>query len=378
MTTEQIAEVRVDLRGRLSHWCETLATVLLFGFALAAPHSIAGSQGGFLAAAVFWLAGRILDGRLGLRRTALDWPLLGLFIWATLSACFSYEPYVSLRGLRGLAFFSTFYLITTRACEGLLARRLAIVLILSCLVNVTYTIYQKAVGQGLHIDRMTEQNRLSYIGIQPGDVLISADGRPLTSLTMLSQLVDAGPPNSMIKLAIRRGEIPLLVELPRRRIQKIKNLTGADRFGVEVSRARDFRAQGFYNHYATYAEVLQLIASLAVGLLLTSPKRIPLLAALTLAAAALISALIFTATRAPLLGLALSVVLMALTRKGIRRTAVIALILIALPVGVYLIAKWRGIGLIDTQEGSTAWRLQVWQEGIKLSLKHPIFGIGKG
>jgi O-antigen ligase len=54
------------------------------------------------------------------------------------------------------------------------------------------------------------------------------------------------------------------------------------------------------------------------------------------------------------------------------------MLLIALPVGVYAIAKWRGVGLFDLKDGSTTWRLEIWQEGVKLVKKHPILGIGKG
>jgi hypothetical protein len=352
---------------------------MLFGSFLAAPHSIAGGQGGFLAAALFWLLSCAFAGRIAIKRTPLDWPLLGLFAWATLSAAFSYERLVSFDGLRGLAFFSIFYFVATRASEGRRTRQLAFTLILSCLVNVGYTFYQKAVGDGLRIDSMSANSRLARIGLMPGDVLLTADGKPIKSLEELSNLIDAGAPETKVKIGFRRGELMLDQDLNRKHIERIKDASGAARFGITVARARDFRAHGFYNHYATYAEVLQLIASLAFGFLLACPRQQSrLLIALAAIGLALTAALIFTATRAPLAALMISIFAMVMMARGLRRYALIALIIVALPVGVYAIAKWRGVGFFDKNDGSVTWRLEVWQEGIGLSLKHPIFGIGKG
>lgn len=369
------------MRRRAAQWCDSIATALLFGFAVAAPHSIAGSQGGFLAAAFFWLLARLLAFNFPVRRTPLDWPLLGLFFWATLSGIFSYQPRSSINGLRGLAFFTVFYLISTRAAQSPRARmawQLAVTLIVSCMFNVGMSILQKSRGDGLQIVSMTERSRLRRANFLVGDVLQTADGRPITSLQMLSELVDSGPRDSFITIGIRRKELQFSINITRKRIQKVKNVAGAERFGITVEPARDFRAHGFYNHYATYAEVLQIIASLALGFLLVCPRRWPLLLALGLAGIGLITALIFTATRAPLAALGLSALAMAVMAAGKRRLAVIGLLVVALPVGVYAISKWRGVGLIDTHDGSTVWRLEIWKEGLQLVKRDPILGIGKG
>ena len=58
--------------------------------------------------------------------------------------------------------------------------------------------------------------------------------------------------------------------------------------------------------------------------------------------------------------------------------ALIILLIVAMPVGLYVISKWRGVKFIDSQDGSTTWRLEVWQEGLGLVKQHPLFGIGKG
>ncbi|MBL8151141.1 MAG: O-antigen ligase family protein [Blastocatellia bacterium] len=368
-----------DWRSRLSKYLDQAALFSLFFFALAAPHSIAGSQGGFLAFALFWVLGCVAAKRWPLKRTPLDIPLMGLFCWAVLSTVFSYEPMISLKGLKGLAFLNAFLLVATRASEGRYAKKLVLTFMLSSLVNVGYTIVQKVGGEGLRIDEIAPKSRLIRMGFDVGDVIVKVDGQPVKSLNQLSTLVDSSPKEKVFKIDLRRGEMPLTVSMNCKRIKKVKTSTGVDRFGIKVSTARDSRARGFYNHYATYAEVLQWLASLYFGFLIAAPKRWKTLLAFGLGASAVTTALIFTATRAPLLGLGVSVVLMTIiAARGKRRLAIITLILIALPVGAFAISKWRGVGLIDSKDGSTTWRLQVWKEGIDLSLKDPIFGIGKG
>lgn len=368
-------------RLSLGNYFEKFSTIFLYCCALAAPHTIAGSQGSFLAAAFFWLISCLLKKQFSIKRTPLDWPLLGLFAWAILSACFSYEPKTSFSGLKQLAFFSLFYFVATRASDGQRARKLALVLICSCSINVGYSIYQKAKGQGLCIDKIYEEsliNRKTTANFVEGDVLLKADGKAITSLQVLSDAIDNGPPDSVVKVEFRHNELLLTGELLRRRFQKEKELVGTARFGIEVSPARDFRAQGFYNHYSTYAEVIQLITSLVFGFLLASPRRFKWLLLLGILALTFTSALVFTATRAPLAALGLSAFIITLFSQGKRRLILIGLLLVTLPVGVYAIAKWRGVGLIDLKDGSTTWRLEIWQEGLDLIKKDPILGIGKG
>src|SRR5262249_11918758 len=156
--------------AKIGHWCDQISIFFLFGFVLAAPHSIFGSQVGFLISVLCWLISCACTGKISLRRTSFDWPLLALFGWATLSACFSYEPLTSLNGLRGPAFFTVCYYVATRASEHpRRTRQLVATLILSCLVNLGLTFYQKAVGEGLRIDTMTKDSRMIRVGLVTGD-----------------------------------------------------------------------------------------------------------------------------------------------------------------------------------------------------------------
>jgi O-antigen ligase len=155
---------------------------------------------------------------------------------------------------------------------------------------------------------------------------------------------------------------------------------GVEKLGLLTSSGRNFRASGFYSHYETYAEVLQLIAALAVGLLIAHPKKKSLVGVLVALAILLIcGALIMTSTRAAMAGLAAAVGVMALATMR-RRVVVVAMagILVMAPVALYAIERSRGVSLVDLDEGSTAYRIEVWREALQMIGDHPVVGIGKG
>src|SRR5438270_13587475 len=79
-------------------------------YAVAAPHSIAGSWMGLSAAAAGWLVRAALTRRAGVRRTALDLPLW-LFVGLTVLSCLlSAEPRESIPKLVNVSTFLVFYL----------------------------------------------------------------------------------------------------------------------------------------------------------------------------------------------------------------------------------------------------------------------------
>jgi O-antigen ligase len=118
---------------------------------------------------------------------------------------------------------------------------------------------------------------------------------------------------------------------------------------------------------------LQLVASLALGLLLSLRRKATLKGALlALARAGVCCALILTVTRASWAGLivsALTVALVGARRRTLLVTACVALALLA--AGLVVLQQKRQVGLIDAREGSTAWRLMVWGEGARVFLSEP-------
>jgi O-antigen ligase len=143
------------------------------------------------------------------------------------------------------------------------------------------------------------------------------------------------------------------------------------------SRGRDWRATGFYNHWVTYAEVLQLIASLALGIFLAVREKKALL---IFAVIGLVFALGMTVTRASWIGFAVSVVVMlslSVTRRTFLIVAACAIPLVL--VSVVVLQQKRGIGFFDRQDQSTSWRQMVWREGFELLVskpRHLLVGVG--
>jgi O-antigen ligase len=210
------------------------------------------------------------------------------------------------------------------------------------------------------------------------------DGNPVGNPDELAAALAQGSGSAKdaewAKVRIYRVEWMPELEVPRGKL--LPGSSALDQLGISGwTRGRDWRATGFYGHWVTYAEVLQLIASLALGLLLALPRKKSLLGLLLLAAVAgLVFALVMTVTRASWIGFAVSVAVMLLMSVS-RRTLLIAGAC-AIPLvlgGLILLQQKRNVGLIDTQDQSTSWREMVWREGFHLLVskpRHLLFGVG--
>ena len=161
-----------------------------------------------------------------------------------------------------------------------------------------------------------------------------------------------------------------------------RGATAEARLGIlDWTRGREERASGFYGQYQTYAEVLQLVASLALGMLLSLRRKLSMKGLLLgVALAGMLVALILTVTRASWAGLlasAFTIALVGASRRTLLWTAALALPLVL--AGLFVLQQKRQVGFIDTREGSTSWRLLVWREGAQIlvgSPRHLLVGVG--
>jgi O-antigen ligase len=164
----------------------------------------------------------------------------------------------------------------------------------------------------------------------------------------------------------------------------LKGETAEARLGIEGwTRGRDERASGFYGQYQTSSEVLQLIASLALGMLVATRRKLSVRAALVgLALAGMLAALLLTVTRASWAGFLASALTVAFVGAGRRRRTLLITAAVAMPLalaGLFVLQQKRQVGFIDTKEGSTAWRLMVWRDGARVLFgnpRHVIVGTG--
>lgn len=367
-------------------WSERVLAGCLFALAFCAPHSIAGTQIAWSVGLLVWLMRFCVRPRPRLARTPVDYALLGFFILTFISALASYDPDVSIGKLRAASLFTIVYLVAENVASRRVLRLLAFTLVASCLINVVYTFGQRAVGRGVKVTKLTADSPLRAAGIEEGDTLLRLDGAPLPSPDELARLLatnETGEP-SKARVRVYRREWQFDADVPRGSL--LAGATPEAQVGlVSWTRGRDERASGFYGHYTTYAEVLQLVGSLAFGLFIAQLRKRSWRSwqSLLLAAAVggLGAALLLTVTRASWLSFLLSIAVMTLAGLGSRRAllAVALGALLVVPLGLYVLQQKRGVGFFDRKDGSISWRTTVYREGFGLFVREPrhlLVGVG--
>ena len=376
-------------RMEISTWLERSIIVCLFIIAIFAPHSIAVTQTAWLLGMTLWVARFAIYPRPALFRSPVDYALLGFFILSGISGIFSYSPIMSIGKMRAASLFTIVYLVAQNVRSLRIARMLTFALIASCMVNVLFTAGQLAIGKGVKVQGVSPESPLAKavfhtrLVTQPtpiinGDTVWEVDGHRVDSPEELAAALASGSP--FAKVRIYRVEWMPELEVPR--AQLLPGTNAIQQLGISGwSRGRDWRATGFYNHWVTYAEVLQLIASLAFGIFLTlNQKRSRTGLLLAIAVVGLVFALGMTVTRASWIGFAVSAAAMLLLTSS-RRTILIAAAC-AIPLvlaGVFLLQQKRSIGFIDSKDQSTSWREMVWREGFHLLTskpRHLLVGVG--
>jgi O-antigen ligase len=378
-----------------SVWCERGTIACLVLIALCAPHSIAATQTAWLLGILFWLLRFAFRPRPTLFRTPVDYLLLGFFVLSGVSGIFSYSPIVSIGKMRAASLFTIVYLVAQNVRSLRLAHMLALTLIGSCMVNVFWTAGQLIVGRGVKVQGVSAASPLAKAvfhtrtvtkatPIVDGDIVWEVDGEPIGNPDELAAALAGGSgsaeASAWAKVRIYRVEWMPELEVPRGEL--LPGSTPLGQLGIAGwTRGRDWRATGFYGIWVTYAEVLQLIASLALGLFLALPRKKGRLGLLLLfATLGLVFALVMTVTRASWIGFAVSVAVMLLITVS-RRTLLIAGAC-AIPLvlgGLILLQQQRNVGLIDAQDQSTSWREMAWREGFQLLVskpRHLLFGVG--
>lgn len=375
-------------------WLNWIVIACLFLFAAAAPHSIAATQTAWLLGMFFWLVRFAFHPRPRVYRTPVDYALLGFFIFTGLSSFFSYEPLVSIGKLPAASLFTIVYLVAQNIPSRLIIRLLALALIASCTVTVCYTVIERARGRGIQIQNVAAESPLSaavlrnrnvrtLMPILSGDTILSVDGRAIRDAGQLAAALAASADGSNSKPAqvnIYRVEWIPVLEVPRGRL--LSGSTPEAQLGIASwSTGRDWRASGFFGHYVTYAETVQLVLALALGLFICLPrKRSWAGLLLLLALAGFAGVLMMTVTRATWVAALLSsavILILGGSRKTILIGGAVALPLIL--AGLFMLQQQRSVGFFDRRDQSTTWRETVWREGFNLLTskpRHLLLGVG--
>ncbi len=261
-------------------------------YVIFAPHSVAASAIGVALAGIGWLVRTVRTGSLGLRRSRFDLIILLSVVWSVASAIFSEEPRISIAKLTALWTVFLFYL--TRA---VLNKRSTLVLvallILSGCAGTLASVFDLVRGRGVVVETIGFNSPFHRVGIQPGDTIWRVHGRRVYSVGDLDEALKAVPANTPVSIGIiSRGE-----QIERAGLV-VMQPSGSGIVGNE--RNHRFRASGWTRHYQTFAEIMQMIALLALGLALAhlrnhGPNKI---FGVAIAAASLLTAaLVLTAMR---------------------------------------------------------------------------------
>ncbi|MGI8897724.1 MAG: O-antigen ligase family protein, partial [Pyrinomonadaceae bacterium] len=287
--------------------------------------------------------------------------------------------------------FTIVYLFAENIPNRRLIRLLALTLVASCSIGVLYTFGERLIGRGIKLETVAENSPLtaaivtldrkkSPLAIMSGDTVLEVDDQRVGDLDDLANALNASPGSGPARVKIYRGEWIATLEVPRGRL--LPGTTAQERLGVSGwSTGRDWRASGLYGQYVSYAEALQLIIALGVGLFVSLPmKRSWQGGLLLLSITGLVCALTLTVTRASWLAFLVSTTVIFLLGAG--RRALLTASVLAIPLilaGLFILQQKRNVGFLDFRDQSTTWRDTVWREGYGLLTskpRHLLIGVG--
>lgn len=366
----------LESEGRFERLLERGTIAALALFMCAAPHSIAVTQSAFVLGVLLWIVRMIVTRKALFVRTAVDLPLALFVGWTAISVATSLDPAWSFGRMRGVLLVFIMYLFAANVTSRRVAWMLALTLMVSVAGNLWWTYFERAEGRGVKIVTMGA-SPLKKWDVHAGDTILEVDRKPVHDLESLNAAFEGDRSREMIDVRFTHGEADETRSYRRGRV--LREGTGAERLAVSVAPGRDFRARAYFSHAATYAETLQLIASMIAAWVVCGALRnrkwalwLAVLLVLT------VGALVQTQTRAPIVAFGIALLAMVLLRGVDRRilvgagVATVALML----AGGWFILRGRQVTLTNPADDSTQWRLTVWREALPIVAAHPLFGIG--
>jgi O-antigen ligase/polysaccharide polymerase Wzy-like membrane protein/PDZ domain-containing protein len=342
-----------------------------------APHSVAASAIGIALAGLGWLIKSLATGSLGLRRSKFDLIIVLSLLWTIASSLLSEEPRISLIKLRSswcvFLFYLTRAVVTKRSALALTA-----LLILSGSVGAIYSAFDLVRGRGVVVQSIAPESPFQQVAIQPGDAIWRLNHTRVYSTEDIDRFLKATPANSPVVVSIiSHGEqverTDLVVTQAQQEQSSPSSLTGSDR-------SHRFRASGWTRHYVTFAEMLQMIAQLALGLALahlSNHGANKYFRVAVTAAAILTAGIVFTAMRTVLIAFAIGAALIAWrSLRGAYKVVFIFVLFSVLAFGAVVVWETRARGALLLGDPSSSLRGQVARVGLSRILIHPIFGHG--
>jgi hypothetical protein len=255
---------------------------------------------------------------------------------------------------------------------------LVAVLILSGCVGTVYSAFDLVRGRGVVVESITAQSPFQRIQVQTGDAIWRVAGHRVYSLGDIDEALRRAAADTPLTVSIiSQGEHAersgLLLTSTQQHAASPSGLTGN-------SRSHRFRASGWTRHYETFADILQIIAQLALGLALAHFRnhgankyfRVALAAA-----AVLTFGILFTAMRTVMVAFAIGACVIAWrSLRGAYKFVFIFALFFVLAFGALVVWQTRARDALSLQDPSSTLRLQVARVGLSRIPLHPVFGHG--
>lgn len=362
------------------HLGQRIAIAGLFIYLAFAPHSVAASVIGVAVAGIGWVVRSLSTRSLGLSRTKFDLIIVLLLLWTVVSSVLSEEPGISIAKLTSLWTVFLFYL--ARAIIPIATRRtvlaLVAVLILSGCVGTAYSAFDLVRGRGVVVESIGPRSPFQQVGILAGDTIWRVGGLRVYSVAELDEALRRSPVNTPLTVSIisqgEHVERPgFVLTTPQQQAASPSGLSGA-------RTNHRFRASGWTRHYETFAEVLQIIAQLALGLALAHLQNHGLNRYFKIAisaAAILTMGLVFTAMRTVIVAFAIGACVIAWRGLGVVNKIVVTFALFfVLAFGAVVVSQTRARDALSLNDPSSSLRVQVARVGLSRIPLHPVFGHG--
>jgi len=361
----------------LSKLGQQIALAGLVVYVLLAPHSIAASATAVVIAGIGWLIRTLGTGSLGLRRSKFDLVIVLSLLWTLASALLSEEPRISIAKLHASWCVFLFYL-----ARAILNKRSALYLVALLIVSgsagALYSAFDLVRGRGVVVEVIANNSPLHQVGIQPGDTIWRIGRRRIYSVADLDQTLKLTQPGTPVTVGITsRGE---QVERPGLVLTPAQHQQPSPSGIIGSNRNHQFRASGWTRHYQTFAELMQMIALLALGLGLAHLRnhganryfRVAIVAA-----SLLTLGLVFTAMRTVIVAFVVGAGVIAWrSLRGNYRVVFTFALFFVLAFGAVVVWQTRDRNSLLLGDPSSSLRMQVARVGLSRIPVHPIFGHG--
>jgi hypothetical protein len=251
-------------------------------------------------------------------------------------------------------------------------------LILSGAVGALYSAFDLARGRGVVVESIAPGSPFQRVGIQPGDAIWRLNHTRVYSTDDIEQFLKNSPANTRVVVSIiSQGEN---VERPGLTMTAAEQQRPSPSGLTGNERSHRFRASGWTRHYVTFAEILQMIAQLALGLALAHLRNHganKYFRAAIVGAALLTAGIVFTAMRTVVVAFAIGAAVIAWrSLRGAYKLAFTFALFFVLAFGAVVISQTRAPDALLLGDPSSSVRAQVARVGLSRILIHPIFGHG--